>query len=47
MEDDVQTVMTQCELWTDNNDNIENRHRNVEDLDKRVQAYAGRMREYV
>lgn len=32
MEDAVQTVMTQCELWTDNNDmgeeNVINFHRN-------------------
>lgn len=35
MDDAVQTVMLQCELWTDNN--------NMED---RVDAYAGRLIDY-
>ncbi|MCR5702455.1 MAG: type I restriction endonuclease subunit R [Lachnospiraceae bacterium] len=37
MDDAVQTVMLQCELWTDNNDMME----------KRVIKYASRMGEYV
>ena len=36
MEDAVQTVMLQCELWTDNND-----------MDERVGAYAQRLSQYV
>lgn len=39
MEDAVQTVMTQCELWTDNND--------MNDMSDRVNAYAKRFEEYV
>lgn len=35
MDDAVQTVMLQCELWTDNND-----------MDNRVEAYADRLLEY-
>ena len=37
MDDAVQTVMLQCELWTDNNDM----------LDERVGAYADRLGQYV
>lgn len=37
MDDAVQTVMTQCELWTDNNDMS----------DKRVSKYAERLNQYV
>ena len=37
MEDAVQTVMTQCELWTDNNDMS----------DERVNKYADRLKQYV
>ena len=37
MEDAVQTVMTQCELWTDNND--------MED--SRVAKYAERLNQYI
>ena len=36
MDDAVQTVMLQCELWTDNND-----------MDNRVGAYADRLHQYV
>lgn len=36
MEDAVQTVMTQCELWADNN----------ADLDERVYKYSSRMEQY-
>ncbi len=36
MDDAVQTVMLQCELWTDNND-----------MDERVGAYAQRLSQYV
>ncbi len=36
MDDAVQTVMTQCELWTDNNDM----------MDKHVDAYAERLEQY-
>jgi len=36
MDDAVQTVMLQCELWTDNND-----------MATRVGAYASRMDQYV
>ena len=36
MEDAVQTVMQQCELWTDNND-----------LEGRVEAYNQRLTQYV
>lgn len=36
MEDAVQTVMTQCELWTDNND-----------MGDRVDSYAKRLNQYV
>ncbi|WP_022758994.1 type I restriction endonuclease subunit R [Butyrivibrio fibrisolvens] len=39
MDDAVQTVMTQCELWTDNND--------MNDMSDRVNAYAKRFEEYV
>lgn len=39
MEDAVQTVMTQCELWTDYND--------MNDMSDRVNAYAKRFEEYV
>lgn len=35
MDDAVQTVMTQCELWADNND-----------MEERVVSYADRMKEY-
>ncbi len=35
MEDAVQTVMLQCELWTDNND-----------MEERVSAYASRLNQY-
>lgn len=37
MDDAVQTVMLQCELWTDNNDMME----------ERVSNYASRLSEYV
>lgn len=37
MNDAVQTVMLQCELWTDNNDMME----------ERVSNYASRLSEYV
>ena len=37
MDDAVQTVMLQCELWTDNNDM----------MDERVGAYANRLGQYV
>ena len=37
MDDAVQTVMLQCELWTDNNDMME----------ERVGAYADRLGQYV
>ena len=36
MDNAVQTVMLQCELWTDNND-----------MEKRVDAYASRLGQYV
>ena len=36
MDDAVQTVMMQCELWTDNND-----------MGTRVQSYADRLNQYV
>lgn len=36
MDDAVQTVMLQCELWTDNND-----------MDERVEAYAQRLSQFV
>ena len=36
MDDAVQTVMLQCELWTDNND-----------MDERVGVYAQRLKQYV
>ncbi len=36
MDDAVQTVMLQCELWTDNND-----------MEARADAYAGRMSQYM
>ena len=36
MDDAVQTVMLQCELWTDNND-----------MDKRVMVYAEKLNQYV
>ena len=36
MDDAVQTVMTQCELWTDNND-----------MEQRVTAYDQRLHQYV
>lgn len=36
MDDAVQTVMLQCELWTDNND-----------MSGRVEAYANRLGQYV
>ena len=36
MDDAVQTVMLQCELWTDNND-----------MEERVEAYAQRLHQYV
>ena len=36
MDDAVQTVMTQCELWADNND-----------MGERVSAYSGRLNQYV
>ena len=36
MDDAVQTVMLQCELWTDNSD-----------MDNRVKDYANRLSEYV
>ena len=35
MDDAVQTVMLQCELWTDNND-----------MERRVEAYADRLGQY-
>ncbi len=38
MEDAVQTVMLQCELWTDNNDMM---------LEQRVNTYANRLGQYV
>lgn len=37
MDDAVQTVMLQCELWTDNNDM----------MTERVDAYAERLGQYV
>lgn len=37
MDDAAQTVMLQCELWTDNNDMME----------ERVSNYASRLSEYV
>lgn len=37
MDDAVQTVMTQCELWADNND----------DMGERVSAYSDRLNQYV
>lgn len=47
MDDAVQTVMTQCELWTDNDDNIEPLGANSMNMDKRVEAYANRLTQYV
>ena len=35
MDDAVQTVMTQCELWTDNND-----------MEDRVESYSNKIRSY-
>jgi type I restriction enzyme R subunit len=37
MDDAVQTVMLQCELWTDNNDMME----------ERVSNYASKLEQYV
>ena len=36
MEDALETVMTQCELWTDNND-----------MEERASAYSGGLKQYV
>ena len=41
MDDAVQTVMTQCELWTDNNDMT-----SMSDVSDRVVSYSNRLNEY-
>ena len=46
MEDAVQTVMTQCELWTDNDDNFRILVEPENNMGKHVEAYSERLKEY-